>query len=269
MKTVFLQGKKIEREVYIRPPKETATNKVWKLQKCVYGLGDASRYRYLRVKEELINLSGNVSSTDPGIFCWKENNESIGILICHVDDIVYGGTTMFENSVTQKLKQIFKFGCEDSEVFTYIGIELQQNADYSIIIISQNSYTDSIKEIILDKERIKQVKDQLTEIERKDYRRAVGQFNWVSGISRPDISFYVCDASTKFQNATITDALKVNKVKHLKSTKSFIKVPKFDEEYLKLQLFTDASFNNLPNGRSQAGQILFLSDCKNNCFPLH
>ena len=36
---------------------------------------------------------------------------------------------MFENSVIQKLKQIFKFGCEDSEVFTYIGIDLQQNDD--------------------------------------------------------------------------------------------------------------------------------------------
>ena len=36
------------------------------------------------------------------------------------------------------------------------------------MIISQNSYIDSMKEIILDKEQIKQVKDQLTEIERKD-----------------------------------------------------------------------------------------------------
>ena len=53
MKTAFLQRKKIEREVYIRPLKEAATNKVWKLQKCIYGLGDASRYWYLRVKEEL------------------------------------------------------------------------------------------------------------------------------------------------------------------------------------------------------------------------
>ena len=151
------------------------------------------------------------------------------------------------------MKKIFKFGCEDLEVFTYIGIELQQNDDYGIII-SQNSYIDSIKEVILDKEQIKQVKDQLTEIDKKDYYRAVGQLNWVSGISQPDISFYVCDASTKFQNATITDALKVNKViKHLKITKSFIKVPKFDKESLKLQLFTDTSFNNSPNERSQMG----------------
>ena len=65
---------------------------------------------------------------------------------------------------------------------------MQQNDDYNVIF-SLNSYTDSIKEIILDKERIKQVKDQLTEIERKDYRRAVGQLNWVPGKSWPAISF--------------------------------------------------------------------------------
>ena len=112
---------------------------------------------------------------------------------------------------------------------------MQQNDNYGIII-SQNSYIDSKKEVTLDKEQIKQVKDQLTEIDRKDYYSAVGQLNWVSGISQPDISFYVCDASTKFQNATITHALKVNKViKHLKITRSFIKVPKFDKESSKLQ----------------------------------
>ena len=74
----------------------------------MYGFGDASKYWYLRVKEELINLGGNTSSTDPGIFYWKENNELIDISICHVDNIVYRGTTKFENSVNQKFKQIFK-----------------------------------------------------------------------------------------------------------------------------------------------------------------
>ena len=35
------------------PPKEANTLNIWKLQKCVYGLADASRYWYLRVREEL------------------------------------------------------------------------------------------------------------------------------------------------------------------------------------------------------------------------
>ena len=38
---------------------------------------------------------------------------------------------------------------------------------------------------------------------------------------------------------------------------------------IKIQLFTDASFNNLPNGESQPGQIFFLTDDKGNTCPLY
>ena len=130
-KTAFLQGKNIEREVYIRPPKEANTNKIWRLQKCVYGLGDASRYWYLRVKEELLELGASFGSTGPGIFFWKENNTLEGILICHVDDIVYGGANKFKREIS-KFKQTFKFGTEDPEAFTYIDTELTQHEDFTI-----------------------------------------------------------------------------------------------------------------------------------------
>ena len=35
VKTAFLQGKEMEHTVYLRPPKEAETNKVWRLKKCV------------------------------------------------------------------------------------------------------------------------------------------------------------------------------------------------------------------------------------------
>ena len=73
-KTAFLEGKKIEREVYIRAPKEANTNRIWRLQKCVQSLANARGYWYLRVKEELFKLGASISSTEPGIFFWKENN---------------------------------------------------------------------------------------------------------------------------------------------------------------------------------------------------
>ena len=44
IKTALLQGKQIKRMVYLPPPKETNANKIWRLQKCMYGLADASRY---------------------------------------------------------------------------------------------------------------------------------------------------------------------------------------------------------------------------------
>ena len=39
----FLQGNEIERCIYIKSPKEANTNGIWKLNKGVYGLNDASR----------------------------------------------------------------------------------------------------------------------------------------------------------------------------------------------------------------------------------
>ena len=54
IKSVFLQGKSIERVVYLKPPKEAHTNKIWKLNTTVFGLGDAPRAWYIFVKEELL-----------------------------------------------------------------------------------------------------------------------------------------------------------------------------------------------------------------------
>ena len=43
IKTAFLQGNKLSRDVYLKPLEANCeTNFVWKLKKCVYGLPDAS-----------------------------------------------------------------------------------------------------------------------------------------------------------------------------------------------------------------------------------
>ena len=46
IKTSFLQGDKINREIYVTPPNEANTTNVWQLKKCIYGLEDASRKWY-------------------------------------------------------------------------------------------------------------------------------------------------------------------------------------------------------------------------------
>ena len=38
VKTAFLQGRPIERDLYVPPPKEAKSTKLWKLNKTVYGL---------------------------------------------------------------------------------------------------------------------------------------------------------------------------------------------------------------------------------------
>ena len=81
----------------------------------------------------------------------------------------------------------------------------------------------------------------LTEAERTQYGRAVDQLNWIAGISRPDISYSVCKASTEFKNATVADVYYINKtIRNIKSTKNCIKFPRLDLKTLQLKLFTDA-----------------------------
>ena len=89
VETAFLEGKQIEKMVYLWPPKEDNTNKIWRPQKCVYGLAEASRYWYLHVKEELIKLGTNLNLIDPGLFYCKKHYKLAGILACHVDDMIF------------------------------------------------------------------------------------------------------------------------------------------------------------------------------------
>ena len=51
MKSAFLQGQPIKREMFLKPPKEAGTDKLQKLLITVYGLCDAPRAWYLRIKE--------------------------------------------------------------------------------------------------------------------------------------------------------------------------------------------------------------------------
>ena len=268
VKTAFLQGKPIERNLFLRPPKEAGSDKLWHLRKCVYGLGDAPRFWYLRVKEEFIKLNGKICPADQGIFVWYNKNELIGIIACFVDDMIWGGTELFFNTVIQKFKNTFQIGAEHLTAFTYLGLNIKQNADFSIDV-DQTSYTHSINTIPLDKNRVKNTSAILSDQERSQFRQLIGQLNWVTNMTRPEFCFEVCYASTVVNSATISDIIKLNKVvKQMKSEKSHIKFPSLETQSLNIKTYTDASFNNLPNGGSQGGQIVFIGDDKNNICPI-
>ena len=51
IKVAFLQGKEIERDIYVKPPAQVKKEGIiWKLSKVAYGLCDASRQWYFGVK---------------------------------------------------------------------------------------------------------------------------------------------------------------------------------------------------------------------------
>ena len=165
IKIAFLQGKEIDRDIFIRPPNEAnSRGKVWHLQKCVYGLNDASLQWYKRVKDVLLKLGGNMSKVDPAVFFWMKENEVTGVFACHVDDFIWGGTKHFEKTVIDEIRKTFKIGKEENKAFQYIGLEL--SSDGNKVSLQQTKYADILKPISIEKKRTQQKQDDMTAHEK-------------------------------------------------------------------------------------------------------
>ncbi len=57
-------------------------------------------------------------------------------------------------------------------------------------------------------------------------------------------------------------------LKKLSDNKNYIKFPCLDVKTLHVKSFSDSSFNNLSDGGSQGGYIIFLCDDNANCCPI-
>ena len=270
VKTAYLQGKPIEREVFLRPPPEFDEGQLWKLNKTVYGLSDAARQWYLRLKEELLNLGMLISPLDPALFSWRKDGSMKGILCLYVDDILWSGEASFKLEVIDKLSDMFTISNSSSKVFKYIGLNIE-NPDDGTSSIDQCDYITTVRPIPLSKARMNNKHSELTEKEKGEYRSLVGQLNWIATQTRPDIAFDVCDHSSKFKNATVADICSLNKVVsrlHSTSLKLHYPVmPSFSNCFL--ECFTDASFANLHDSSSQGGFIIFLSSTEGKRCPIY
>ena len=122
----FRASKSIERQLFITPPKEFRKPRIlWKLNKVVYGLNDASRSWYLRVKEVLLELGMKMCEVENAVFHYGKKTLD-GIIIIHVDDMLFAGTENFMNSVILPFKRTFQISKEEESCFKYVGIDVEQ-----------------------------------------------------------------------------------------------------------------------------------------------
>ena len=210
IKSAYLQGNTIQRKIFLKPPKEYDEGKLWRLKKTVYGLCDAARAWYMRMKDELKLLSIEMCSVDNSLFFWRRNGIIEGIICIYVDDFLYAGTHRFCNMVIGKLKEKFLIGSEESINFTYVGLRIQSYKDGWTI--DQNQYIAGIEMISINKKRASEKKEALDDKEKKEYRALVGQLNWVSTHTRPDIAFETCVLSCAFQEAKVAELIRLNKL---------------------------------------------------------
>ena len=259
IKSAFLQGGRLRRNVYLKPPQEANSNKLWKLNKCVYGLTDASRMWYLRVSEVMTELKLQKITLDEAMYICKKDKTVEGILCIHVDDFIWAGNIDFKHTVIDKLKDIFCISKESSENFKFLGLQVMQTKRK--ITVDQSHYVNSLEEpeIITSGRKKDEV---LNTKENKSMKQFVGQLAWAASITRPDIAYETCEAIIGGEKRTISEVFKAKKaLRKLKSnTLSLNYIPLEDLESCNLIVYADASHANLKDESSQSGCIIFLMD---------
>ena len=91
----------MERDVYVRPPREAncPIAIIWKLNKAAYGLSDAAKLWFNSFSSYLKEIDIHQSREEKSLFLTK------GAILVHLDDILFGGTTVFHEQFIDKIKE--------------------------------------------------------------------------------------------------------------------------------------------------------------------
>ena len=260
--SAFLQGEEVTGDIFIKPPKEANTKCLWKLNRHVYGLKQASRKWYNRVSSELKASGLTKSKMDEALFFFHRDEQLRGLVAGHVDDFFWSGTMELEEKAIKKLTETFHISSDLHDSFNFLGLDFDQTQN--AIEIDQSIYAEGIQFVpCVDKQDKFRM---LSEEEKVPLRSVIGQLCWIANQTRPDIAYDVCQLSVRYNNAQVLDILNANKtIKKIKSNSLNLKYPKlvYDGKFI-LKVFSDSSHNNLPNGGSQGGFVIFLCDVEDN-----
>ncbi|GJV44100.1 putative ribonuclease H-like domain-containing protein, partial [Tanacetum coccineum] len=199
----------IEEEVYVfQPPgfeDPYLPDKVYKIEKALYGLHQAPRAWYETLSTYIIENGFKRGTIDKTLFIKKAKGDILLVQV-YVDDIIFGST---EKSLCYEFKGLMNKRFQMSsmgELTFFLGLQVQQKEDG--IFISQDKYVAEI----LKKFNFATVKTKSTPIETnkalvKDEeaeavdvylsRSMIGSLMYLTA-SRPDIMFAIC-ACARFQ----------------------------------------------------------------------
>ncbi|GJW93512.1 putative ribonuclease H-like domain-containing protein [Tanacetum coccineum] len=220
VKSAFLYGT-IEEEVYVcQPPgfeDPEFPNKVYKVEKALYGLHQAPRAWYETLSTYLLENRFRRGTIDKTLFIKKDKGDILLVQV-YVDDIIFGSTkkslcTEFEQMMHKRF-QMSSMG----ELTFFLGLQVKQKDDG--IFISQDKYVaDILKKF--DFATVKTVStpmetnkallkdEEATDVDVHFYRSMIGSLMYLTA-SRSDIVFVVC-AYARFQVTPKTSHLHVVK----------------------------------------------------------
>ena len=145
VKTAFLNGD-LDEEIYMHlPPGFRKANVVWKLKKGLYGLKQASRQWYNKIRTEFEKLGFKRCHSDHGIFYRSANGIRI-IIAIYVDDLLlFSDSLKAIKNVKFELNKRFEM-TDLGEARWILGMEVKRDRKKRTLNISQRQYVMDILE---------------------------------------------------------------------------------------------------------------------------
>ncbi|KAI3816887.1 hypothetical protein L1987_10672 [Smallanthus sonchifolius] len=202
VKSAFLYSK-VQEEVYVKQPPgfidPNFPDRVYKLDKALYGLHQAPRAWYETLSKHLLKNGFTRGAIDQTLFKRKDEKDTIMVQI-YVDDIIFGSTNP---RLCKEFEEVMRSKFEMSsmgEMKFFLGLQVDQSE--SGILIHQEKYVKEIltKFKMADSHPVKtlvEVRHCLTpdvdgeSVDQHLYRSMIGSLMYLTA-SRPDIMFAVC-----------------------------------------------------------------------------
>lgn len=199
--TAFLNGE-LEEELYMAQPpgyEEGGPRMACRLQKAIYGLRQAPRQWYAKLRTELEALGFRVSTADPGLFALDKGGSKVYLLV-YVDDILVAGDDL---ACVQAVKQAVGsvFAVRDlGEARFFLGMEIAQDREAGVVKLSQHkAVMDLVARFGMGEAKSKGTPmSESTRLSREGgapldrskcpYAELVGSLNYLASCTRPDIA---------------------------------------------------------------------------------
>ncbi|CAE7234170.1 RE1 [Symbiodinium sp. CCMP2592] len=261
----FLNGEKLDRELYLRQPKHGLPglhpDQLIKIEKGVFGLIDSPRKWWKKFKKDIqemtIDLPDNkkgkffASPLDPCVFQLIEldadGKRGTGPPLCyaavHVDDILLAGPRALRTSVQGQLSKCFPVDEWEEDVFDFIDSHIETRHDGIF----------APGDALADAEQI------------ADNRSLVGALSWLASQSRPDLACGVSMCQQLQARPTIEDIRFTNTMakRALLHKEEGILLAKIPLNEMVVTVFHDAGWSNAPDSNADPIYFLYEEDEKN------
>ena len=252
-----------------------------KLQKCLYGLPQASKYFDEHFSSVLFSLGFKRCISDAQLFILRRGKDFV-YLLKHVDDIILASprASVLRTEVSASLESKYTL-TTDYTPSNFVGLAISRDRENRQLTLTQPHYVDTVLSrfvIPSYSPAAPMQEDYLTSMPELDtkalllppfqtlFQEKVGSILYLASQSRPDLLYSVTQLSRRSNKATSRDMKAADRLlAYIATTKSLGLTLGSKSGDFTLHAYVDASYNCYPDSKSHTGVSLHLGK-DSGCF---